>query len=224
MRGILYLLILLSFSGCTESNPPDSQTIIPENGIKIGEQIWMKENLKVKTFRNGDPITESKSAQDWIRLYNEKKPAWTVYLWESNSESLYGIIYNYYALIDSRGIAPNSWRVPTSTDFLNLIEFNGGSNSAPKKIMSKDLWIENPGSNESGFNATPGSEIWIGGTFGIRNEYVGYWTNSNNVEGNPIIFGISSIPSQRVYFNDEEPLNRLINVQRAGFYIRCIKE
>ena len=224
MRGILYLLILLFFSGCTESNPPDNQPEIPENGIKIGEQIWMKENLKVKIFRNGDPITESKSVVDWIRLYNEKKPAWTVYLWESNSESLYGVIYNYYAMVDPRGLAPESWRIPTSTDFSNLIEFNGGSISAPKKLMSKELWIENPGNNESGFNATPGSEIWIGGTFGFRNEYVGYWTKSKSVSGNPITFGISCLPSQRVAFSDNEPLDRLINEQKAGFYIRCIKE
>lgn len=223
MKNSILILSIFIFFSCTDSEEPQADQI-PSNGIQIGNQIWMKKNLDVKTFRNGDPIQESKTTEDWIRLYNEKKPAWTTFEWDENSEKNYGVIYNYYAIIDPRGIAPEGWRIPTSTDFFNLVEFNGGKNSAPIKLMSRDLWVENPGNNESGFNATPGSEIWIGGSFGFKNEYVTYWTTSSNISGNPILFGISCLPQRRVYFVEDEPLQRLIELQKAGLYIRCIKE
>jgi uncharacterized protein (TIGR02145 family) len=222
MKNSIVILSIFIFFSCTDSEEPQADQI-PSNGIQIGNQIWMKENLKVKTFRNGDPIAESKTTEEWIKLHEEKKPAWTTYLWEQNSERLYGVIYNYYAMIDPRGLAPDGWRIPTSTDFFNLVEFNGGSTTAPIKLMSKELWVENPGNNESGFNAPPGSEIWIGGTFGFRNEYVSYWTTSRNTSGNPILFGINCLPERKVSFTQDLSLNVFL-ANRPGFYVRCIKE
>lgn len=220
---ILILLFSFGFS-CTESQEPQQdQDQIPQNGIQIGDQIWMRENLKVKTFRNGDPIEESKTTEDWIRLYNEGKPAWTSYLWEENNEIRFGLIYNYYALTDPRGIAPQNWRIPTSNDFFQLIEYNGGGNDGAEKIMSSEFWEENPGTNESGFDARPGGEIWIGGSFGGLGNSIGYWTNSQAINGNPISVFISSIRPQKFVFNDENSIERILD-NKGGSYIRCIKE
>ena len=35
--------------------------------IKIGDQVWMKENMDVSTFRNGDVIPEAKTVEDLIK-------------------------------------------------------------------------------------------------------------------------------------------------------------
>lgn len=223
MKYLLQLLLIFLFLACNESEEPNVPEPIPQNAIQIGDQIWMKENLKVKTFRNGDPIAESKTTEEWIRLYNEEEPAWTVYLWENDSERLYGVIYNYYAMIDPRGLAPDGWRIPTSTDFFELVEFNGGAINAPIKLMSKNLWKRNPGNNESGFNVTPGSEIWAGGSFGFRNEYVTYWTSSLSTNGNLIFININDEITQELSFNSSNPLSRVLQ-DKAGFYIRCIIE
>lgn len=222
MKKYLLFILVMTFFGCSETETPINDSI-PENGIQIGDQIWMRENLKVKTFRNGDPIIESKSVEEWDKFYKEKIPAWTSYLWQTDNEQKFGVIYNYYAMIDPRGLAPSNWKIPTSTDFFELVEFNGGANVATKKLMSSTLWtLGNNGTNESGFDGRPGGEIWAGGIFTDINEHFAMWTNSKAQSGDLIFFGISTITETRISFS-EHPLERTIN-NRAGFYIRCIKE
>lgn len=221
MRKYLILFFAVAFFGCSESEDPITDNI-PENGIQIGDQIWMKENLKVKTFRNGDPIMESKSVEDWDRYYKEKTPAWTSYLWKTENEQNYGVIYNHYAMIDPRGLAPLNWRIPTSTDFFELVEYNGGANVATKKLMSSTFWSGgNNGTNESGFDGRPGGEIW-GGIFTDINDGFLMWTNSKSQSGDLISFGISTVAQTRTYFS-ENSQEMIISV-RAGSYVRCIEE
>lgn len=223
MKNIKIIYLLFLSLACSESQEPQSSQI-PNDGIKIGQQIWMRENLRVKTFRNGDLITESKSVDDWVKFYNEKKPAWTSLMWEKNNEQKFGLIYNYYALIDPRGITPKNWKIPTSSDFFELIEFNGGGNQGALKIMSNQFWQGTPGTNKSGFDARPGGEIWAGGTFvDINNETVSYWTNSQSTNGNPITISISSTRDEKFKFFDETSL-QLVIYNKAGFYIRGIIE
>ncbi|MDF2158334.1 fibrobacter succinogenes major paralogous domain-containing protein [Algoriphagus sp. CAU 1675] len=217
------VLLVLFFFGCSDPEDTDSIQELDQNAIQIGSQIWMKQNLDLKVFRNGDPIQESKSVEDWVRFYDEKIPAWTSYFWESENEEIYGIMYNYYAMIDPRGLAPEGWRIPTSTDFFELVEFNGGANVAGPKIMSSNYWSNgNNGSNESGFDARPGGEIWAGGIFTDINESFSFWTNSRSQSGDIISFGITTIDGTRIYFA-ENPLN-IVLASRGGSYIRCIKE
>jgi uncharacterized protein (TIGR02145 family) len=221
MKKLILIFFVSLIFGCSGTEDPSSN---PPDEIQIENQIWMKENLDLKTFRNGDPLFESKTTEQWIQLYLEKKPAYTVYLWKEGNEDVFGIIYNYYALIDPRGLAPENWRIPTSTDYFDLVENNGGSNVASPKLMSQNLWlIGKNGSNESGFNAKPGGQIWAGGTFTDINESIVFWTNSRSQQGDLIVFGIfSSLEETGAFFSEisiKETLDR-----KGGFYIRCIKE
>jgi uncharacterized protein (TIGR02145 family) len=83
----------------------------------IGNQTWMAENLSVITFANGDPIFEAKSAEEW-RIAGEKKKAAYCYVNnDPSTASKYGVLYNWYAMNDKRGLAPEGWRIPKENDF-----------------------------------------------------------------------------------------------------------
>jgi len=125
----------------------------------IGEQEWMTENLNVSTFRNGDPILETKSDEEWISAGKEGIPAWCYYDNDPENGDKYGKLFNWYAVGDPRGLAPEGWHVPTDEEWTDLIDFLGGGHMASIKMMSikeSDWDDEWTGNNESGFNGIPG--------------------------------------------------------------------
>ena len=85
--------------------------------VKIGTQTWTSENLNVSTFRNGDPIPEARTKQEWILAGNHEQPAWCYYNNDSENGKVYGKLYNWYAVIDTRGIAPKGWHIPSIKDW-----------------------------------------------------------------------------------------------------------
>ena len=110
-------------------------TIIMGNG-----QEWMAENLNVFSFRNGDPIPVVKTADAWKKAGAKKEPACCYY--ENNAENgkTYGVLYNWYAVNDPRGIAPVGWRIPTDAEWNTLVTYLGGGNSAGAKMKSSSGW------------------------------------------------------------------------------------
>jgi uncharacterized protein (TIGR02145 family) len=127
--------------------------------IQIGSQIWMTENLKTKSFKNGDAIRQVFSDDQWEICNWNKIPAFKV---DPNTNEYY---YNYFAVNDSRGLAPNSFRIPMLYDFIQLAVFCGGK----KEVFNyndgtQNVWIEgissklrnsnwiNPGINSFSFN------------------------------------------------------------------------
>jgi uncharacterized protein (TIGR02145 family) len=96
----------------------DGEYIPPYNApsVKIGNQTWMTKNLQVTKFRNGDPIPEAKSAAEWASAYTNKQAAFCYYNNDPSTAAKFGILYNYYALIDSRGLAPEGWKLPNHND------------------------------------------------------------------------------------------------------------
>lgn len=112
-----------------------SQTLTDIDGniyetVQIGTQIWLKENLKVTHFRNGDPIPEVQDSLQWVAqtqaawCNNENKPA--------NGE-VYGKLYNWYVINDPRQIAPEGWHVPSDTEWKMLEMYLGMSASVADK-------------------------------------------------------------------------------------------
>ncbi len=127
------------------------------NEITIGNQIWASENLLSTHFRNGDPIPFVDIENDWANL---NTPA---YCHGINSNYF---LYNFWVIVDPRNVAPVGWRVPTESDWNELISFIGDKNIAGHKLKSVSGWeltITNPttgeqtteyfnGTNEFGFN------------------------------------------------------------------------
>jgi len=95
--------------------------------MKIQNQEWMVENLDVSTFRNGDSIPEAKSTEDWAKASEEKKPVWCYYENDSNNAVKYGKLYNWFAVIDKRGLAPKGWHISRNTDWDLLANSLGGT-------------------------------------------------------------------------------------------------
>lgn len=138
--------------------------------VKIANQIWATENLKVTHFRNGDPIPFINNEEEWAQLTT---PA---YSYGINSNYF---LYNFWVIIDERNIAPIGWRIPTESDWDELINFIGNIEIVGDKLKSETGWdfshinsetneIETfhfNGTNEFGFNGVPVGYRHMNGLF-----------------------------------------------------------
>ncbi len=97
--------------------------------VKIGDQIWSASNLDVLTFRNGDSIPKAQTSEEWIKAMNNMQPAWC-YILNSKNIKTDDILYNFYAVYDSRGLAPKGWRIASNDDWSMLIKKLGGDQKA----------------------------------------------------------------------------------------------
>ena len=119
------------------------QTIIPS--VKIGNQEWMNENLSLVTFRNGDTIPLAKTNEEWEAAGENAQPAWCYYENKTENGTLFGKLYNWYAVNDQRGLAPAGWHIATDKEWKTLSDFIGGEKTAGKKLKSKNKWLEYKG-------------------------------------------------------------------------------
>jgi uncharacterized protein (TIGR02145 family) len=108
--------------------------------VKIGNQIWMSKNLDVSTFLNGEPIPQAKDVEEWKHASTNEIPAWCYYEFNKSNGKKYGKLYNWYAVSDSRGLAPQGYHLPTDEEWTTLTDFLGGRDIAGKKMKSKDGW------------------------------------------------------------------------------------
>jgi uncharacterized protein (TIGR02145 family) len=106
--------------------------------VKIGTQIWMAENLYVSTFRNGDPIPEAKTNEEWKQAGINKQPAWCYYENDLKNGAKYGKLYNWYAVNDSRGLAPAGWHIPTDEEW--IVIQNTLETDESNKMISESGW------------------------------------------------------------------------------------
>jgi hypothetical protein len=108
---VFYSIFMTS---CNNTNSSKGEIAQNTNStIKIGSQIWASQNLEVITFRNGDNIPEAKTDEEWRTAEKEKKAVWCYYNNESENGKKYGKLYNWYAVSDSRGLAPKCYHVPS---------------------------------------------------------------------------------------------------------------
>jgi len=160
-------------------NVVNTTTTTTINSIQIGTQIWALNNLDVTTYKNGDPIPEVTDPTEWANLTTG---AWC---WNNNNsanDTVYGRLYNAYAVNDPRGLAPEGWHVPIYDDINTLItslivDNNGGN----LKETGTSHW-RNPNTgatNSSGFTALPGGyRNSSDGSFNYINRYGFWWINS----------------------------------------------
>jgi len=81
--------------------------------VVIGSQTWMAENLNVSHFLNGDPIPHVQTNEEWLKAAENRRPAWCYYNNDPVNGKKYGKLYNWFAVNDSRGLAPPGWHIPT---------------------------------------------------------------------------------------------------------------
>jgi uncharacterized protein (TIGR02145 family) len=183
--------------------------------VKIGNQIWMAENLNVNKFRNGDPIPEIKTDIEWIEAREKKQPAWCYYANDLANGVKYGRLYNWFALNDPRGLAPKGWHISNNSEWKILINFLGGENVAGKKMKSTSGWNHNGnGTNISGFSAIPSGVRRGKGSFGIGDD-VYWWSCTEEDEFFAWCHGIMSIL---------DIINSPHALKSSGFSVRCLRD
>jgi uncharacterized protein (TIGR02145 family) len=152
----------------------------------IGTQVWMLKNLDVDTYRNGDPIPEITDATTWNALTTG---AWCWYNNDSANGAIYGKLYNWYAVTDSRGLAPQGWHVPSDTEWTTLSDYLGGSAIAGGLLKDTDIsyWTTpNTGAtNITRFTALPGGARGASGGFVVINNSAYFWSTTENI-GTPV--------------------------------------
>lgn len=145
--------------------------------VKIGNQVWTVESLKTTHYRNGDAIPNVTDYNDWTDLTTG---AYCDYGNNTDNVNPYGHLYNWYVTNDSRGIAPEGWRVPTPTDYQVLESYLGENAAGKLKEPGTTHWISvfNTVTNETGFTALPGGKRT--NNFYDMGEFIYLWTNQES--------------------------------------------
>jgi uncharacterized protein (TIGR02145 family) len=197
----------------TELSFTSSQT----GTITICSQVWMDKNLSVSNYRNGDPIPLVTNSTTWASLttgaycYHNNDPA---------SEVIYGKIYNWYAVNDSRGLAPTGWHVASTVDWGLMSTCLGGNavSGGPIKQTGTTLWASpNTGAtNSTGFTALPGGYRANTGTYSSVPGTLIFWWTSNQIS--------ATDASERGVVNNAANLVIASYVKEGGAYVRCVKD
>ena len=217
-------------SGCTGTPPADSTqrsctlfiNDLPVtdiegniyNTVKLGNQTWTTKNLNVGKYRNGDPIPQVQDNTAWANLTTG---AWCYYLNNTANGTTYGKLYNWYAVNDPRGLAPNGYHIPTDAEWTSLTTYLGGVTEAGTTMKMTSGWLNNGnGTNTSGFEGLPGGYLYTNGNFdGIGS--LGYWWSSSELSANYAWF-------RELYYNNGSlPQLNSLN-KHCGFSVRCIKD
>jgi uncharacterized protein (TIGR02145 family) len=218
----LYLILIILFSfifiKCTVENNniavegcPDPNSICE---VKIGNQVWMCKNLDVARYRNGDLIPQVTNPYD---LSSFTTGAWCYYDNDTALGVTYGKLYNWYAVNDSRGLAPKGWHIASDPEWTELVDYLGGDAIAGgmlKETGTEHWQSPNVGAtNESGFTALPG---------GVSNKQYkikshGHWWTSTMTSFTQAIYICITF--------DYRDINRYEDGNKSnGYSVRCVKD
>lgn len=189
MKKLLLFTMFALISSCAQNETKDD--------VKIGNQIWSAKNLDVEKFNNGDKIPEAKTKEEWNLASVNKTSAWCYYDNDKKNGLKYGKFYNWYAITDPRGIAPQGWHVPSKEEWIKLSNYLGGERIAGNKMKSTSGWdVSGDGNNESQFNGLPGGFRFDNGEFANLASLGNYWSTTespiSNVEVLILDYGTST--------------------------------
>jgi len=198
--------------------------------VKIGNQWWMAEDLKVTKYRNGNPVSLiEKSLSDNV-------------LWSKDTAGAYCVpfgsvyLYNWHVLSnDSNIIAPEGWHVPSDDEWKALevelgmkqeeadkFNWRGGHEGEKLKIKAKSpgAWKEHENvwdTNESGFSALSTGCRMFNGVFGTPGQgSTGFWWSSSESSIQDAIYRHLDYKNTDVF--------RYYGSKKYGFAIRCVKD
>jgi uncharacterized protein (TIGR02145 family) len=208
--------------------------------VKIGDQVWMQENLRVTKFNDGTPLVKEDITPN---CYNCTSRNWdTIRAMYTISPSIVsgeniinnGFIYNGNVASNNKNVCPIDWHVPTANDFIVLSKNTGGNTSwnltikdttslfkigkysyhKPSNIKPTDYGFYSPT-----FNFKEVSYLWTSQkvTYTIYYEY-GLSTTING----QYVFKINWMASKTYYNNVTNDLEKTL--RGYGYYIRCVHD
>jgi uncharacterized protein (TIGR02145 family) len=211
------ILLLQNYINTLPVTDVDGNTYLP---VTICNQTWTKSNLNVTHYRNGDVIPQVTDPTQWANLTTG---AWCYYNNDPANGAIYGILYNWYAVNDPRGLAPQGWHVPTAAEWSSLTNCLGDASVAGEKLKSTSTLWQSPNiaTNVSGFTALPAGYRSNQGDFYNKNDE--FWISLNNTFFNPALYknlryNLRTINAYNLfgYYNHF--------TEKAGVSIRCIKD
>lgn len=183
--------------------------------VTIGTQVWLVENLKTTKYRDGTSIPNVKVDAQWQALATG---AYSDYNNTPSNSTKYGRLYNWYAIIDIRNIAPIGWHVPTDADWDILIGYLGGVGVASGKLKETGTvhWLSpnTDATNEFGFSALPAGYRYKEGWYFFMNEVGYFWSPTDYSTTNAFYRAIRNV-------KDSIIMNNISKNQ--GLSVRCIK-
>jgi uncharacterized protein (TIGR02145 family) len=185
------------------------------NTVKIGNQIWMKENLKTSKYSDGEEIPLVTDKTDWDNLTSPG------YCWYENTDSIgttYGALYNWYC-VNTGKLCPGGWHVPMDEEWTVLTTYLGGEEIAGGKLKESGTnhWEnQNAGAtNESGFTALPGGYRNYNGTYDNIVNF-GYWWTATEKD--------AVYARNRYMFYLYPNVYSYLRRKDIGYSVRCVKD
>lgn len=207
IRLVFFLISPLLLAGCSATN-------IRYHGrtygtVKIGDRLWMSENIATSSYRNGKHIPVINDTQLWTETYS---PACGFYNGDTANLKRYGMLYNWYA-VDAGELCPLHWRTATHEDWSELENAAGGQIYAGGRIKASDGWKgKHVSGDDLGFRALPAgyrlNEDFLAGWSAV------WWTST---EAAP-----QWVWGRRLDYNNPELMNTLNN-RSNGFSVRCVR-
>jgi uncharacterized protein (TIGR02145 family) len=189
--------------------------------IVIGNQEWMAENLKTSVYRNGNSIPNLTNGNPnfWPSWPNTTSGAWCSNNNNASNVCPYGNLYNWYAVVDSRGLCPVGWHVPTDAEWTVLTNFLSGEAVAGGKMKSTgtQYWgsPNQIATNSSGFSGLPGGVRIFDGQFADLGNFGYFWSST--------ALSASTAWRRRIDYNNGS-VERGDRDKRNGNSVRCLKD
>ncbi|NOT51868.1 MAG: hypothetical protein HOP10_11400 [Chitinophagaceae bacterium] len=208
--------VLQVFDGISWTNINGGTT--PSGTVTICSQVWAVKNLDVDRYRNGDPIPKVTDPTAWEALTTG---AYCYYNNDSTTyAATYGKLYNWYAVNDSRGLAPAGWHLSSDTEeWVTIGSCLGGSSvagGAMKETGTTHWTSPNTGAtNSSGFTGLPGGLRDKFGNFIDVGNYGYWWSATEN--------GALAAWYRRLHYNNGS-INRFDHDKRIGCSVRCLRD
>ncbi len=137
----MFLLPIFSFQAEAQKNNKSQ----PFKSATVGDITYMTQNLNVSSFRDGTPIPEAKSPEEWVTFNQKKEAAWCYFNYDAKNDKKYGKLYNYYALTSPKGLAPEGWHIPNVFELYLIFynkEFdgvNGTNGKIPAEVYKSEI-------------------------------------------------------------------------------------
>lgn len=183
--------------------------------LKIGNQEWMVDNLKTTRYRNGNSVSTGLTDAQWGATTTG---AYSIYNNDSNNNNIYGKLYNWYAVADSRNIAPVGWHVPSDAEWTTLSNYLRGDAVAGGAMKETGIahWLTpNTGAtNSSGFSGLPGGNRGISGAYNFIGDYGIWWSST----------GSGAEAWFRYLRSNTGNINRQFVFYQVGHSVRCVRD
>ncbi len=193
--------------------------------IKIGNQVWLQENLRTKKYRNGKSISKNITKAQWTA---DKTGACSVYDNDSIKENAFGLLYNWYAVANPAGLCPTGWHVAKDSEWNQMVKYldDYADTTEQKRVQSevaggqlKEIGITHWASPNTGATGTANFLGFAGGNKsgdGKCNDVgaYGYWWTATSSSAAEAYGRLLS------YFNGN--IDRFKTSKNLGFSVRCI--